>query len=197
MKPRALVIEPDLSGYRWRFVQWTIEALVEAGYECTLSIEPRHRNHPLVLGYEVSRSLVKIVMHRETGVRRVAHAALSAANAGVGVHAAFTSVYRSVVRTERVDLVVVPYGDAILNAVGLFGSPFDRTRWICIATRQTFHLRDMGVRAPRRPLAEHVQKRLFYRALREGNLSAVLTIDPTLSVWHAKSPQAGRCPPLH
>ena len=197
MRPRALVIEPDLSGYRWRFVQWTIEALLEAGYECTLWTQPRHRDHPLLAGYEVSRSAVKIVSYRDGAGHRVAHAALGAAHAGFGFRAAFASVYRRVIRSEPIDLVVVPHGDAIVNAVGMLGSPFGATRWICIVTGQSFHLRDMKVSAPRRPWAEFLQKRLFYRALRGGNLSAVLTIDPTLSVWHAKSPLAAQCPPLH
>ncbi|MGN6232726.1 MAG: glycosyltransferase [Trinickia sp.] len=199
MKPRALVIEPDLSGYRWRYVQWTIEALVEAGYECMLWTEARYRTHALVLGYEVSRSPVKIVDHGHAGLGAlaVAHAALKTVHAGVGLYAAFRSVYRRVVRSGPVDLVVVPSGDAMLGAAGMLGSPFGGTRWICIVTEQSFHLRDMKVDAPRRPFAAFMQKRLFYRALSGANLSAVLTIDPTLPVWHSKSPLAARCPPLH
>lgn len=199
MKPRALVIEPDLSGYRWRYVQWTIEALVEAGYECMLWTKQRFRRHPLVLGYEVSRSAVKIVDHDEGGDSLLAlpHAALKAIHAGLGLYAAFSSVYRRVVRAEPVDLVVVPAGDAVLGTIGTLGSPFGTTRWMCIVTEQSFHLRDMKVNAPRRPIAAFLQKRLFYRTLRGANLSAVLTIDPTLSIWHAKSPEAAHCAPLH
>ncbi|MGG1947855.1 group 1 glycosyl transferase [Trinickia sp. NRRL B-1857] len=197
MRPRALVIEPDLSGYRWRYVQWTIEALVEAGYECMLWTQPRHRDHPLLLAYQVSRAAVTVVTDRKHGHFAHPSSWLNAANMGFGFYAAFASIYRRVVRTDSVDLVVVPDGDYILNAVGVLGSPFGSTRWMCIAMRQSFHLRDIGVQAPRRPLAEFVYKRLFYRALRGGNLSALLTIDPTFSAWHAKSPARGGCPPVH
>ena len=198
MRPRALVIEPDLSGYRWRYVQWTIEALVEAGYDCTLWTEPQHRNHPLTLAYEVSRSSVRIVSHHDGGRRfSFAHAILKAGKTGFGLYAAFTSIYRQLSRSEPIDLVVVPDGDYIMNAVAVLGSPFGTTRWMCIAMRQWFHLREIGVAAPRRPVLALVRKRLFQRALRGGNLAAVLTIDPTLSVWHAKSPSSGRCPPIH
>ena len=198
MKPRALVIEPDLSGYRWRYVQWTIEALVEAGYDCTLWTEPQHRNHPLTLGYEVSRSAVRIVSHRDGSHRfSFPHAVLKAGKTGIGLYAAFASIYRRVSQSEPVDLVVVPDGDFILDAVGMLGSPFGATRWMCIAMRQWFHLREMGVGAPRRPFLAAVRKRLFHRALLGGNLAAVLTIDPMLSVWHAKSPLSGQCPPVH
>ena len=93
MKPRALVIEPDLSGYRWRYVQWTIEALVEAGYDCTLWTEPQHRNHPLTLGYEVSRSAVRIVSHRDGSHRfSFPHAVLKAGKTGIGLYAAFAAI---------------------------------------------------------------------------------------------------------
>lgn len=197
MKPRALVIEPDLSGYRWRYVQWTIEALVEAGYECTLWTQPRYRDHPLLLAYQVSRAAVSIVTDPKRSHFARPSAWLNAANMGFGFYAAFASIYRRVVRSDSVDLVVVPDGDYILNAVGVLGSPFGSTRWMCIAMRQSFHLRDVGVQAPRRPLAEFFYKRLFYRALRGGNLSALLTIDPTFSAWHAQSPARGGCPPVH
>ena len=51
MKPRALVIEPDFSGHRWRYVQWAVEALVEAGYECIVSTDASNGKHPLIQGY--------------------------------------------------------------------------------------------------------------------------------------------------
>jgi glycosyltransferase involved in cell wall biosynthesis len=48
----------------------------------------------------------------------------------------------------------------------------------------------MGVKVPRRPCVNLINKHLFVRALRYGNVKTVLSIDPTLARWHASSPYA-------
>ena len=195
MKPRALVIEPDFSGHRWRYVQWAVEALVEAGYECIVSTDASNGKHPLIQGYEAGRAGVEVIGHR--GDQRcvsVMHSMLGRAKEDFSFYATFAWVYREVTRSRQVDLVVVPFGDYIVNVIGLLGSPFGTSPWMCVVMRQTFHHREMGVNVPARPVVDYVKKKLFSWALRRGNLSAVLTIDPTLPGWHANSGLAGRSP---
>jgi glycosyltransferase involved in cell wall biosynthesis len=195
MKPRALVIEPNFSGHRSRYVEWTIEALIEAGYECTLSTKVENRDHPLIRSYEQPQSHVTVIWHGgDTPSATALRALLSLVRNDFVFYTWFASAYRATTRTQVVDLVVVPYADYILNAVAILGSPFDATRWICITMRQTFHLRKMGVKVPRRPLLDFLKKQLFVRALRQGNIAAVFSIDPTLALWHASSPLAEHPP---
>jgi glycosyltransferase involved in cell wall biosynthesis len=188
MKPRALVIEPNFSGHRWRYVEWTIEALIEAQFDCTLATDALNREHPLVQSYRRDNCDVSLVWHGDDAApRSAARGMLRIAKDDFAFHRLFASTYRTVASTQRIDLVVVPYGDYLLKAVALVGSPFGTTPWMCITMRQFFHLREMRVSVPHRPLIEFVKKRLFMRALRIGNLSTVLSIDPTLVRWHASS----------
>ncbi|RDU99595.1 glycosyltransferase [Trinickia dinghuensis] len=195
MKPRALVIEPDFSGHRWRYVQWAVEALVEAGYECIISTDSNSRAHPLLESYEAGPSPVDVVYYDKSGLRASAFlSALACVKADFAFYAAFEWMYRETTRSRQVDLVVVPFGDYILNAIGFLGSPFGASRWMCIVMRQTFHHRDMGVNVPPRPFVDYVKKQLFFLALRRGNLSTVLTIDPTLAAWCENLRVTGRQP---
>ncbi|PTB20580.1 group 1 glycosyl transferase [Trinickia symbiotica] len=191
MTVRALVIEPNLSGHRWRYVEWTLETLREAGYECTLSTDVRNFEHPLIQSYRSGRSAISLSwLEDDPGPSTALRAFLARVKDEFAFHALFASVYRSVAETQPVHLVVVPYGDYILKSVALLGSPFSTTPWVCITMRQSFHLHQMGVKVPRRRYVDFVNKHLFVRALRNGSLKAVLSIDPTLARWHASSPYA-------
>ncbi len=195
MRQRALLIEPNFSGHRWRYVEWTIEALLEAGYECALSTDVENIDHPLIRSYQQPDSGVSLSWLGADAERpSFARALLGRAKDEFAFHALFASAFNTATRSQAADLVVVPYGDYILKAVGLIGSPFRETPWICITMRQFFHLREMGVSAPRRPLVDFINKRLFLRALRAGNIARVLSIDPTLPLWHARSERAAHPP---
>ena len=195
MKPRALVIEPDFSGHRWRYVQWAVEALIEAGYECIVATDASNCKHALIEAYQAGRADVRVLCHSEDQRRpSMAARVLGLAKEDFSFYARFAWVYREVTRSEPVDLVVVPFGDYILNAVAFLGSPFGTSPWFCVVMRQTFHHREMGVNVPARPLVDYAKKQLFSWALRRGNLSAVLTIDPTLPGWHANTSLAKHAP---
>jgi glycosyltransferase involved in cell wall biosynthesis len=195
MKPRALVIEPDFSGHRWRYVQWAVEALIESGYACVVSTDAGNRAHPLLASYEAGSLAVDVAYH-DMGERQASlpHRALSRLKEDFGFYADFAWMFRETNRSQPVDLVVVPYGDYILNAIGLLGSPFEASPWMCIVMRQTFHHREMGVNVPPRPFVDFVKRRLFFLGLRRGNLSAVMTIDPTLAAWYADLRSVGSRP---
>ncbi len=43
----VLIIEPDLSGHRWRYAQWAADAYIEAGYRCLIVTERCNAHHEL------------------------------------------------------------------------------------------------------------------------------------------------------
>ncbi len=188
MRPRALLIEPDFSGHRWRYAKWCAEALEESGYSCVIATNASNRTHPVVEELAIERPEVAFSFHRPQDIRAsIVHRALGAAKQDFRFHGTFSAIYRATCRERRIDLVVVPYGDYFFNAMGLLGSPFGATPWLCIVMRQSFHLREMGVEVPRRPWLDQVKRQLYFLALRRGKPQAVLTIDPTLAIWHARS----------
>jgi glycosyltransferase involved in cell wall biosynthesis len=87
--------------------------------------------------------------------------------------------FREISRKRRIDLVMLPWADDCLDAIGLLGSPFGETRWMGIALRPMFHFQKVGVTAPARRFSA-LREALFRRALRERHLAGLFSIDPTL-----------------
>lgn len=207
-KPCVLVIEPHFGGHRWRYVEWIVEALHDTGYTCVVATDVANRRHPLIDRLTRATPPISIFWHaRETqpglpGTRSTAAATfrrLTRANS-IAAHFSFLStfadIHRAVTSRIAVDMVVVPYCDYIIDAIGILGSPFDRTPWLGVLMRRAFHLREMGVLAPRRRLVDAIKRRLFVRALRYGNPAALLTIDPTLAAWRTRTRVLPSAPPL-
>lgn len=87
----------------------------------------------------------------------------------------------------RPDVVLLPYLDYCLHAIGLLGSPFADCAWAGLAMRPSFHYSEMGVSAPRPGLAD-AKKWLFFRLLADPTLTRLLTIDEPLAAYLALHP---------
>jgi glycosyltransferase involved in cell wall biosynthesis len=195
-KDTILVIEPDFSGHRWRYAEWTGEACVEAGYQCVIVTTSANATHPLAQrlaagnGTDASADLQISFVDPPADASRPGLGSLSY----VRFFRHFQHVYQTVSREYRVVQVVVPYIDYFFYALPLLGSPFGSTPWLGITMRATFHHHEAGVRAPRRPLVNALKAQLFRRAIRTRGLKTLLTIDPTLADWCANHPEPGAAP---
>ena len=185
----VVIIEPNFTGHRWRYVEWIAQACLEAGYPVLVVTENSNEDHRLAREIMSARRedlqiafVDKESQRHSRGLKRVSYARF---------HAYFKLAYDSVKRAERVRLVVVPYVDYFFHALPLLGSPFGRTPWIAITMRATFHHRKVGVRTPGRPLVNILKQLLFRRAVHTRGLRTLLSIDPTLPEW------VGRAKPKH
>jgi len=91
----------------------------------------------------------------------------------------YARLWREVIRTRQIDMVIVPFADDCLDALAVSGSPFGRTPWVGVSMRTQFHFSKVGVIADKRVDAG-VRAVLFRRLLRQPSLKVLLTIDPTL-----------------
>jgi glycosyltransferase involved in cell wall biosynthesis len=185
----VVIIEPNFTGHRWRYVEWIAQACLEAGYPVLVVTENSNEDHRLASEIMSARredlqiAFVDTESQRHSrGLKRVSYARF---------HAYFKLAYDSVKRAERVRLVVVPYVDYFFHALPLLGSPFGRTPWIAITMRATFHHRKVGVHTPGRPLVNTLKSLMFRRAVHTRGLRTLLSIDPTLPEW------VGRSKPKH
>ncbi|MFM0499401.1 glycosyltransferase [Paraburkholderia caffeinilytica] len=179
----VLIVEPNLTGHRWRYVEWTMQACTEAGYPCILATESANEDHRLARQIvAANRADLQIAFvdpeERPRGVLR-------ASNQYSRFHRYFKRVYRIVGHAQPIRLVVVPYVDYFFYALPFLGSPFRKTPWIGITMRSTFHHHKVGIKSPDRPIVNAVKALLFKRAIRSVGLRTLLTIDPTLPEWSA------------
>jgi len=189
------IMEPNFTGHRWRYVEWIAGACVEAGERCIVVTDHVNASHPLSQ---------RIASNADPDLRIVCVDVLGKAAPGLlqrlsiyaRYHALFARAFAEVTRESPVRLVVVPYADYFFYTLGVLGSPFGSAEWIGLVMGASFHHAQVGVRTPRRPLVDHTKRILFSRGMRVPGLRTVLTIDPTLPDWFARSRAARHAAPL-
>jgi glycosyltransferase involved in cell wall biosynthesis len=189
----VLIVEPNFTGHRWRYAEWAAAAYVEAGYRCVIVTDPANAGHSLATRIarenrpELQIQFVEPLQHGRRGFAKVSY---------VRFFRDFKHAFDTASRNRKVALVVVPYVDYFFYSLPFTGSPFGATPWVGITMRANFHHAKVGVKAPREPLVNAVKGQLFQRAIRTPGLKTLLTIDPTLAEWFARtgraSHQAGR-----
>jgi len=188
------IIESNFSGHRWRYAEWIAQACIEAGERCVIVTDLAHAGHPLSQRIGANGAPNLRIMPIE--MRNIALDPLRRASAYARLHAMFARAYAHVSRELPVRLVIVPYVDYFLYTLGWLGSPFGATDWIGLTMGATFHHAQVGVRTPRRPLVDYAKRRLFARSMRVRGLRRLLTIDPTLPDWFARTRAARHAAPL-
>lgn len=181
----VLIVEPNLTGHRWRYVEWTMQACAEAGYPCMLVTECANEDHRLARQISAANcpdQQIAFVDPEEQPRNR-----LPDPNEYWRFHRYFKRVHSIITRMQSIRLVVVPYVDYFFYSLPFLGSPFGKTPWIGITMRSTFHHHKVGIKAPDRPVVNAIKALLFKRAIRTTGLRTLLTIDPTLPEWSARS----------
>lgn len=177
----VVIIEPNFTGHRWRYVEWIAQACIEAGYPCLIVTENSNEDHRLAREIFAAKREDLQIAFVDTQSRRDSRG-LDRISYVRYLHY-FKRAYDSIKRAERVRLVIVPYVDYFFHALPFVGSPFGKTPWIAITMRATFHHRKVGVRTPGRPLVNTIKSLIFRRAVHTHGLRTLLSIDPTLSEW--------------
>ncbi|AJZ58757.1 glycosyl transferases group 1 family protein [Paraburkholderia fungorum] len=179
----VLIVEPNLTGHRWRYVEWTMQACTEAGYPCILATESANEDHRLARQIAAAnRADLQIAF---VDPEEEPRGLLRQSNQYSRFHRYFKRVHRVVSHAQPIRLVVVPYADYFFYGLPFLGSPFRKTPWIGITMRSTFHHHKVGIKSPDRPLVNAVKALLFKRAIQCPGLRTLLTIDPTLPEWAA------------
>lgn len=180
-----LIIEPEFTGHRWRYVEWALQAFAESGRRCVVVTDQANLAHPLAQALQAGRhpgcTLMAMALPADAdsiGGRIVGRVSY------VRYWRIFRHLFRQAAAAHRCELVLVPYADYFLWALPLLGSPFGATPWVGITMRAGFHHHRVGVRARRQPLVNALKALLFWRALTAPGLKTMLSIDPTLPAWY-------------
>ncbi|MFM0240673.1 glycosyltransferase [Paraburkholderia phytofirmans] len=180
----VLIVEPNLTGHRWRYAEWIMQACAEAGYPCMLVTECANEDHRLARQITAANRPDQQIAFVDPEER--ARNRLPDPNEYWRFHRYFKRVHSIITRMQSIRLVVVPYVDYFFYSLPFLGSPFGKTPWIGITMRSTFHHHKVGIKAPDRPVVNAVKALLFKRAIRTTGLRTLLTIDPTLPEWSAR-----------
>ena len=174
-----LILEPHAAGHHAAWVRWISTQMVTRGWKVVIA------SHQTSL----DQAPFGWLSHRGPDISVVStDAALS--DGAQSRHGSLLwneirryrflrQLYRRARSTHEPDAVLLPFGDYIMHAVALLGSPFGATPWAAVVMRPTFHHRAVGVQGPV-PSAAGLRRRLFLSFLRTRSLLRCFTIDETL-----------------
>lgn len=188
---RVLVFEPKVSGHHGPYLEWMVQGLIGHGFTVTLVTLPESLMHPsmreIVQATETtSGQLLQVIQSIAVAPqRRRKDGIVSLLMRELTYWRQFRGWYKAHVNTIHPDVVLLPYLDYCLYAIGLLGSPFGGCPWVGVSMRPSFHYQEMGVIAPKPSLAA-IKKWLFLRVLNNKHLRCLLTIDEPLSEYLAK-----------
>lgn len=178
-----LIVEPQFSGHHAIYLRRIVAGYLERGHRVTVAVRNADRWDEYV-GLARVAGLLSV---EELAPAKNWFAVLGQASRELSHWVTFREVFRRVNRASRVDLVMLPYADYCLYAIGLLGSPFGNVPWEGICMRPSFHFTQMGINAPR-PSMSRVKETLFGRLLTSKYLRRMFTIDPVLRTYYAARP---------
>lgn len=163
-----------------RYAAWVSAEAARRGYEVRLASSPAFFDHPLYREIEAGcGSLITPVPleDRDPFKRRLGYK--------FHYHRMFSRLHRRLRKQGAPpDYVMLPYLDYCAHAAAVIGSPFNGTPWGGILVNPDFHLREMGVKAPRNP-ARRIKEKLFSKLLAVESLRTTFTLDKLL-LEHSK-----------
>jgi hypothetical protein len=178
-----LLIEPALTGHRFRFIRWFTDEALARGWNVVISTDPVYRLHP-ALQTMGGRERVAIRFHDFTCQAGVNTAAMIRQEFAYRRH--FRTVFRTARQQGPIDLVVIPYVDYCLYAMGLMGSPFEGAPWAGVAMRPAFHYHAFGLTSVRPSALTRIKRQLFLRLTTSHDLAALAVLDPYLAKYVAR-----------
>jgi glycosyltransferase involved in cell wall biosynthesis len=185
VKPRSvLLVEPYADGHHAVWLRWICEQLSERGWNVGVATSEEALHQPSLSWIAAAPKGIRVTataalpmapeaVPSSLGSRQVLRRELSC-------HRLLRTLYRRALRAQAIDMVLLPFGDYILHAAALLGTPFGRARWATIVMRPTFHYADAGIIAPRRSLVALRRAMFTAFVLRNSSLSSCLTIDQPL-----------------
>lgn len=175
-----LVIEPHCEGHHMHYARWIVSEAVSCGHDVSFATSPYCLKHP---GYAKLREecgeRVEIstlpLREKKPDPRRM----VDLIRQDLHYYRVFSDCYRRLSQDRSLDYVFLPY-DYCLYTTAILGSGFGGTPWGGIILRPTFHLREMGMRAPGARLRRAKTGMLLRLLRKDRTLRAAYAFDESL-----------------
>jgi len=183
---RILIIEPQLSGHHFRYLEWITTAACEAGLEVVIATDRVFCDNSALVNLR-DLYIGRLVLHFSD---------FSGAKHGSGLYSLIQRelyywrrikiVFREVSSQSHLDHVLLPYADICLYALALNSRPFGECTWSGISMRPAFHCYEMGLSKVKPGLLVRIKEFLFFRLANAEAVSKLCVIDPCLAEYVAK-----------
>tara|TARA_Y100000815_G_scaffold274396_1_gene308335 strand:+ start:3437 stop:4621 length:1185 start_codon:yes stop_codon:yes gene_type:complete len=188
---RLLIIEPQLSGHHFRYLQWITSAACDRGLKVIIATDNCFREDPTLASLQRNQQ-DSLTFHFDdfswTG-NNVGTLALIKRE--LHYWKKLQSTFQKVDKGNKVDHVLLPFADICLYALALNPRPFGRCSWSAIAMRPAFHCHKMGLTKNKPGLIARTKEWLFFRLAGSDIIGKLCVIDPCLAQYVAvRQPQS-------
>jgi glycosyltransferase involved in cell wall biosynthesis len=180
-----LILELGAGGHHPSYVRWLLESEFAKSSQIILAARREMFEHPEILGSQTKFERYQIGVGPALEACLADFSSIGLLRMSWAIGRLYRKTCTNILRTRRVDYVIVPFLDDCIVGIALPREAFAGIPWTAITMRTMFHYGAMGVIAPRQRFGR-IRRSLLYKILKQKSLDSVLTIDPTLAAF-AKS----------
>lgn len=183
---RLLIIEPQLSGHHFRYLDWIASAACDSDWQVIIATDHRLCDNATLVSLR-DRHADRLALHFDD---------FSGAKNGGGLFELIQretyywkklqAIFQEVNAQNAIDHVLLPFADICLYALALNPRPFGKCPWSAITMRPAFHCHEMGLSENKPGLLTRLKERLFFRLANSDAVGKLCVIDPCLAEYVAK-----------
>lgn len=180
---QLLIIEPQLSGHHFRYLDWIASAACGSGWQVIIATDQHFFDNATLVSLQ-ARHADRLVLHFDD---------FSGAKNGGGLielirretyyWKKLQAIFRQVNKRNTIDHVLLPFADICLYALALNPRPFGKCPWSAIAMRPAFHCHEMGLSENKPGLLARIKELLFFRLVSAQTVGKMCVIDPCLAEY--------------
>ncbi len=181
-----LIFEPQLSGHWFNYLRLTASLFTKNGHETALLTLKQHEGNPLLENLMTALGTgFKVYFGTQYKWESGLYAGKKLYNKEFLNYRLIKKLLKSSSRPAQIDLVFIPYLDAMARFLSFTANPFDGIPFAGISMVPAFHYQEMRINA-QKPRFPQLGKYLFLRLLKNRHLIRLLTIDQPLSEYTVK-----------
>jgi glycosyltransferase involved in cell wall biosynthesis len=187
-QPSLLIVEPNAAGHRAVWARWITNQMSARGWKVVVATSRQALEEESFSWIGGGRGSLPVVTVDLALNEKPATGEVALLRQEMHRHRLIKRLYKQARGEHEFDVVLLPFGDYLLHAAALVGSPFGGTPWVTVVMGPTFHHKTVGVNTPP-PSHLTVRRALFRRFLTARRLIGCLTIDESLYVYLQSNPK--------
>ncbi|TXG75952.1 hypothetical protein E6Q11_05830 [Candidatus Dojkabacteria bacterium] len=183
---RLLIIEPQLSGHHFRYLEWITSAACEIGWQVTIATDQRFREHATLTSLTTRHADRLAVYFQDFSGTQNSGGFFKLVQRETYYWKKLQITFQELNTQNTIDHVLLPFADICLYALAINPRPFGKCRWSAIAMRPVFHCHEMGLSAKKPGALTRIKELLFFRLANSPAIGKLCVIDPCLAEYVAK-----------
>lgn len=180
---RLLIIEPQLSGHHFRYLDWIASAACESGWKVIIATDHGFRENAMLTDLQ-ARHTDRLAIHFDdfSGAKN-GGGLLELIQREIYYWKKLQAIFRKLNSQATIDHVLLPFADICLYALAMNPRPFGECAWSAISMRPAFHCYEMGLSENKPGLLARIKEQLFFRLANSHAVGKLCVIDPCLAEY--------------